>query len=102
MARTLAPWATTIATATTATTTSALFLWARLVDGEIPSINILAGQGSDGSLSAFRSGHGNKAESPGSSAHPIHNEVDLSHGTIGGEHILQIVLRCVERKIAHV
>jgi hypothetical protein len=89
-------------TAAAAAAASASFTRAGFVDGEIATINVLAVEGSDGSLSFRVVGHFDEAETAGAAGVTVHDEGRRSDLTESSEEILELRLRGLEREIADV
>jgi hypothetical protein len=91
--------ATVAAAGTAAAAAGTLFAGTGFVDGEITALDVLAVDLRDGSLGAFRGGHGHEGEAAGTVGGTIHHEVDFGDGTAGGEKVLQVVFGCVKGKV---
>ena len=99
--------AATAATATPAAAAAAarravVFTGTRLVDRQGAALNFLARQRRNGGLGRFRRAHGDKSEAARTSAHAVGDEVDLRHGTVRGEEVLEVIFCGIEGKVSHV
>jgi hypothetical protein len=98
---TTAAAAAVAATATAATTTRTLFARAGDIDRQGTAVELGAVEGLNGLLGFFGGAHGDEAEAAGFAAHPVHHQVGLNDGAVGGERVLEVVLSGVEGKVSY-
>jgi hypothetical protein len=102
--------AATVSAATTTTSSSTaaelagrtLFARSRFIDGDCATFELRALQRSDRLLCILGRGHFDKRETARTPREPIGNQLDLDHGSVRAEHVLQILRRGGERDVSHV
>jgi hypothetical protein len=95
---TAAATAPAVAAATAART---FFAWARFVDGQRATVEALAVEGLNRSVSAFFVFHGDKRETARAAAEFVHDHIDFDNVAVRGEHILKLIFSSVEGKISN-
>jgi len=87
---------------TAAAARTTLFARARFIHGQRAAFPILAIQGFDRRLRAFGRVHRRERKATRASGFFVHDDVDLVHRSMLGQHVAQIVFGNIKRKIPDV